>query len=530
MPPEATASAAWQPQEAFSFSCFPFTVTGPSCVADVQAVLRQVVETGNLQEDLLWRLRGRQGLQAELAKAVGAKAAEAEEAEEVKAESQKGESAVEEMEEDSENPEDSEASEKSEMEVALAESAPVPCTATDLVATAELCMAWGLRDFSDLVKLGDRLGSVQASASELLRAGVAFSHLGVLHPPLFQGIAQALLLAWPDPFSTSDAAHLAQVFATQRFRHAKIFAQIAVCLRGGMDSMSKEEALSLLYSHAFLRLWPSEHSDMSEELWQALEEQASPSQPEGLLKLCHVQFLAQRDEVALPKVLELLERASPQLLQRPVPWQPSLRRRVLLIRSALRYLHREAYTTLPKDVQQMFRRAHRMEPDPPPKYTVLFVRKLSQALTKLKIGHVAKAVRGPFIFDIVERDRKIIYECNHFDRFYMNSTEKIASMRLQERVVKAMGYRVVQVPHWHWNKIKHRRQRIEYIRMSRYYALKDRRELAPRDAPVSDLAENELDYLGEYFFKKDMPSSPWSWFQPRYDASKRIPEPRTGTL
>ena len=31
--------------------------------------------------------------------------------------------------------------------------------------------------------------------------------------------------------------------------------------------------------------------------------------------------------------------------------------------------------------------------------------------------------------------------------------------------------------------------------------------------------ENELDYLGEYFFKKDRPSSPWSWFQPRYDAS-----------
>ena len=25
---------------------------------------------------------------------------------------------------------------------------------------------------------------------------------------------------------------------------------------------------------------------------------------------------------------------------------------------------------------------------------------------------------------------------------------------------------VVQVPHWHWNKIRHRKQRIEYIRMS----------------------------------------------------------------
>lgn len=59
-------------------------------------------------------------------------------------------------------------------------------------------------------------------------------------------------------------------------------------------------------------------------------------------------------------------------------------------------------------------------------------------------------------------------------------------MCLQERIVKAMGYRVVQVPHWHWNKIRHRKQRIEYIRMSRYYALKDRREMVPRDEEVQE--------------------------------------------
>ncbi|CAE7753875.1 unnamed protein product, partial [Symbiodinium pilosum] len=300
-----------------------------------------------------------------------------------------------------------------------------------------------------------------------------------------------------------------------------------------MQSLSPQEAVSVLYSHAFLRLWPSEHSEMSEELWQALEEQAlsSPSQPpEQLLKLCHILFLAQRvDEASMPKVLNLLEKAAPQLLQRP-SWRTSLRRRVLLLRSALRYLHREVYAQLPKDVKQIFRRAHRMEPEiPQTQRMVLFVSKLSHALTKLKIGHVAHAERGPFTFDIVERDRKIIYECNHFDRFYTSSTEKIASMCLQERIAKAMGYRVIQVPHWHWNKIKHKRQRIEYIRMSRYYALKDRRELAPRDAPVRDPAVNEFDYLGEYFYRKDMPSSHWSWFQPRYDASKRIPA-STGLL
>jgi hypothetical protein len=38
--------------------------------------------------------------------------------------------------------------------------------------------------------------------------------------------------------------------------------------------------------------------------------------------------------------------------------------------------------------------------------------KLSHTLTKLKIGHLIDADRGPFTFDIVERDRKVVYECD----------------------------------------------------------------------------------------------------------------------
>jgi len=490
---------------------------------EVQSVLNQVAETGSLEEELFSRLMPD-------VRKKGLLQAKAEEPEATEAEPEAAEA--------TEVPAEDALSEEAEagtapISTAESEVPAVPAAETLLLATAELCRGFNLRDLPALAKLGDRLTALQVSGSDLLRAGVAFSDLGVLHPPIFQSIAKALLSAWPDPFSASDAAQLARVFAVQRFRQEEIFARIAVCLRGGVETLSPQEALSLLHSHACLRLCPSEHSEMSEELWGALELQALSSdspRPELLLELSEILFLARRDEdeANLTKVLGLLERASAQLLQRS-PWRPSLRRRVLLLRSALRYLHREAYTQLPKAAQLMFRKAHRMEPEAPSKHVVLFVRKLSEALTKLKIGHVAQAVRGPFTFDIVERDRKIIYECNHFDRFYMASTEKIASRCLQERVAKAMGYRVIQVPHWHWNKIKHRRQRIEYIRMSRYYALKDLRELAPRDAPVRDLAENELDYLGEYFFKKDRPSSPWSWFQPRYDASKRIPA-TPGTL
>ena len=81
------------------------------------------------------------------------------------------------------------------------------------VCQAELCRGFNLRDLPALAKLGDRLTALQApspelararpahpgpptsaqvSGSDLLRAGVAFSDLGVLHPPIFQSIAKAI--------------------------------------------------------------------------------------------------------------------------------------------------------------------------------------------------------------------------------------------------------------------------------------------------------------------------------------------------
>lgn len=35
---------------------------------------------------------------------------------------------------------------------------------------------------------------------------------------------------------------------------------------------------------------------------------------------------------------------------------------------------------------------------------------------------------------------------------------------VEELVLKRMGYKVVNIPHWHWNKLKVRKTRIEYVR------------------------------------------------------------------
>ena len=72
-----------------------------------------------------------------------------------------------------------------------------------------------------------------------------------------------------------------------------------------------------------------------------------------------------------------------------------------------------------------------------------------------------------------------------------------------------MGYRVVNIPHWHWNKLKLRKTRIEYIRMSRYLALKDTRNLVDKTAGEGSF------FLSEYHYDKERPRQPWAWHRPK---------------
>jgi len=424
------------------------------------------------------------------------------------------------------------------------DDAMVQCGITEFVLVAELTCAARQRDYVLLAALAERLVPEvpRAPAETLLRLAAAYSTLGVINDPLFSSLAASLLQLLPQPavaphggveaecFSTDNLAKVARAFAMQRMRHEPLFDRIAQLLQAQTcGTPTPSEALSLLHSTAFLRL-----GDELGDLWDLLErcvvvEGYERLAPSTLAELCYILFLARRAEARLDDVAAMLDALSTPVLAKDAsfwskPEGAALQHRLLILRSALRYLHKDVFKGLSPGAAGALRRAHRLElPRREPKPVVNFIRKVSKSLTKLRIGHFCNVDRGPLLLDIVERDRKLVYECNHFDRFYSGSIDKIASMCLQERIVKAMGYRVVQVPHWQWNKIKHRRQRIEYIRMSRYYAIKDRREFGPRDEPHEDLAVSQLDHLGEYFFRKQRPSSHWSWFAPRYDAGKRLP-------
>jgi len=475
-------------------------------VSDVRALLRQAAEEGTLGEDWLRDLRG--------------KASATEESGGENSEKGEGQNV------------------ESEDEVVEDSETFVPCRAADLLLVAEICRERHFRDFVLLSKLADRLSPEVPTVpvEALLRLSAAYAALGALNGPLFSSIARSLLAAWPasgDAMpTTAQLSQVARCFAAQHIRHEEFFDRFVTLLqKRGIEQTQSEEALSLVRSVAALRLGDV----FGEDVVDALEAQATSKGLEQmglgpLTEFIHALLVMRREGENAERLIANLEPlAEMTLAASDEYWQSvygrATRRRLLLVRSALRYLHRNQYKALSPKMLDALRRVHRLEgPVHDARRPVAFVRKLSAALTKLKIGHLSYADRGPFVFDVVERDRKLVYECNHFDRFYVGTTEKLAASCLQERIVKAMGFRVVQIPHWQWNKLNRKRQRIEYLRMSRYYAIKDVRERRPRSIDPDDpKAGSELDFLGEYFFRKEMPSASWSWFQPRYDANRRLP-------
>merc|ERR1712232_1292201 len=187
-------------------------------------------------------------------------------------------------------------------------------------------------------------------------------------------------------------------------RHHELFDRIESVLKALTPAKATpDEALSILQSYAFLKLG----HDLDPELWKSLELQALSPGPaklhiESAVAMCHIYFLdgPKRADDRLDAIADLCENVAGPILQKDDRfWGSSdgvaLRRRLLLLRSSLRYLYRERYKALPAEVTKAFRCVHRLESNVEVKPMVNFTRKLSAILTKLKVGHMCNVDRGP---------------------------------------------------------------------------------------------------------------------------------------
>ncbi|PFH36496.1 RAP domain-containing protein [Besnoitia besnoiti] len=397
-------------------------------------------------------------------------------------------------------------------------------TATELAELMRNCVSSRFRDVDILDVLADVLGSlVIGSADVPLLVDIANScaALALLRPRLFAAISSRLTAVLPplspSPSSVSsacanlspaDAVCLLEAFSRQRFRDSDLLSLLLRPLSPCLPSLSPRLACRLLHALAGLGS-DAATAETTEALLarisagvalpgeegktkSGLDKRAASGEPNEALRLAdlakavHALLLLEIELEQKPLLENLLAAMAPEIFERPVdfwarsPSAISLHKRLLLLRTALRHLHRETiYNGLQPSVRQAFRRLQRAEIVSTPRAPTYFVTRMSALLTRLRIAHFCYATRGPLVFDVLERDRPLVWQCNTVDRFYVNSAEKTSAAKLQERITKAMGLRVVNCEYWQWMKMKRKRTRLEYIRMQRYYTLKDRRQHDP---------------------------------------------------
>ena len=193
----------------------------------------------------------------------------------------------------------------------------------------------------------------------------------------------------------------------------------------------------------------------------------------------------------------------------------------------LQYVHRDLYAKLSENVLEVMAQVayvgsagfgEKCKPS-----NTKPVAQLGDILFKLKHAYTKSVNIGPYIADILERDSKVMWQWNGPTRYYSTSKRELtAYYQLQRMVLNGMGYTVIDIPYWHWNRMRNRKVRSEYCRSSRHISLTDGREkliqplMSCRDPTLFRINESPLlsAYTGSIIFKKEQPKKSWSWHSP----------------
>ncbi|KAF4665634.1 hypothetical protein FOL47_004488 [Perkinsus chesapeaki] len=426
-----------------------------------------------------------------------------------------------------------------------------PLTPSTAISILEACAVKRVRSFPDLAKISAillRPGNPRMTAEEAKTLLRVFSFMGAINEPLALACANSVI---PEisQMSWHDVTTLVRDVARHRARPRELFEAIISRAVPELESIPSKDIFSLWHTVCYLRI-PLKEEDcrrIAEEIVKrsasgegGLDDIIDAAYACSMMSLGALKEEGYQHSTLGPLVWEIIKRIQGGVTDEWFMENKSAHRRLLVVRAHLRYcLRDDLYLPLGDDAKSALRRVHRIDlnansiveqyPDNAhPVRLPKFIMQLSQILRsrgkvgKLKVAHFVRARRGPFTFDILERDRKLVWECNHFDRFYGSSFDKLATRRLEERVIKAMGYRIVQVPFWHWRRVTLKSRRIDMIRMSRFIALRDFRERHMAKGEVDQYSDptkfnarecaldsNSFQYIGENFFKAQKPSKAW---------------------
>ncbi|KEG02079.1 conserved Plasmodium protein, unknown function [Plasmodium vinckei vinckei] len=148
---------------------------------------------------------------------------------------------------------------------------------------------------------------------------------------------------------------------------------------------------------------------------------------------------------------------------------------ICIIRSYLRYKKRNFYDSLPKYVKKILKNIYILDVGEKKVKERKFNEKVSWHLKKLRIPHIKNVYKSGIIFDILEKDKRLVWLCFSYHHYYVKTIDLTSEKLLQLDIIKSMNYKIAKMHYYQFSRMKARRTRFEYIRMNRYYSLRDRR-------------------------------------------------------
>ncbi|UKJ87844.2 hypothetical protein MACJ_000284 [Theileria orientalis] len=155
-------------------------------------------------------------------------------------------------------------------------------------------------------------------------------------------------------------------------------------------------------------------------------------------------------------------------------------RKFTVVVSYIKCLHMELYNKLDDgtrerimDILMKYNEHKRFE-------STIFVEKVSEHLKRMRIGCDVNIYKNGVSLDIVEKDQNLVWLCNSYHRFYATTFNMTANSKLVTKLIRAFGYKVAVINYYQWGRMKCKRTRFAFLRMARYYALKDKREYDPK--------------------------------------------------
>jgi hypothetical protein len=93
-------------------------------------------------------------------------------------------------------------------------------------------------------------------------------------------------------------------------------------------------------------------------------------------------------------------------------------------------------------------------------------REVGESLRRLGISHELEYITadGLFSIDLAIVDRRIALEFDGPSHFTTNTLEPLGHTRLRERLLSAMGWRVVSIPFFEWARLHQTEQRDAYVK------------------------------------------------------------------